>query len=194
MAALIANLIFLPCLLLIIGCGNNIEELILENPALMGFLGKLFGPSFGDFISVRRLLFACGLLLTVVFLAASLMIGFALVNGVSKLCGNDSRVAYRTFDTKCREVIGKKNDWLRLSRPQYASDRAAKIYNCVEMMVVCLLVSIRVFVRTSLSMGRFLPSLVLAVLAVVGVLVVYGILWVIVALVGETVRIRKIRK
>lgn len=112
-----------------------------------------------------------------------------------RITGRDPVKQYRKYSQICREHMGDVENRLQLAQPTYTSARIRKFCVRILLILACLLVFFLVVFRVADPSGRVLLGIFLGLLAALGVLLAYFLLWMIAtAISGSFVRIRKIRK
>lgn len=134
------------------------------------------------------------LAVVVVFLLLFYLSG-KLISLVLRIVGKDPVKQYRTYNQLCREKMGNVENPLQLEQPVYRSARIRKFCTRIVLTVLCLVVFFLVMIRMIGTPGQTLLGVFLSLLAVLGVLLAYFLLWMVAkALSGKSIRIRRIKK
>ena len=138
------------------------------------------------------------LLLSLVAIALFVLFFFLsgkLISIALQIAGKDPVKQYRIYSQSCREQMGDIDNCLQLEQPTFLSARIKRVCIRTAVFLACLLAFIWVAAHMFSTTGRALLSIFLGLLAAMGVLLVYFLLWMIItAFGGKTARIHKIRK
>ena len=172
---------------------NGINLAALRRPEIINWV-----PRIASYLPESARMPLIGLILVLMAITVVFLL-FCLAGKVISLAlgiiGRDPVKQYRKYSQLCREHIGDVENRLQLEQPTYTSTRIRKF--CVRSLLTlaCLLVFFLVVFRVADPSGRVLLGMFLGLLAALGVLLAYFLLWVIAtAISGSFVRIRKIRK
>lgn len=139
-----------------------------------------------------------GLILAIV--GITLVLLFFLLSGkaislVLRIAGKDPVNQYHAYNRFCRKKMGDTGNRLQLEQPAFRSVRIRKFCVRAALILLCLFIFFLVVFRVIGTSRRVLAGVILGLLAALGLLLAYFLLWMIVKTVtGRMIRIRKVRK
>ncbi len=150
----------------------SLRAAILSNPAVAAVAARLFSlPS-----AVKLLLF---LILVIVILSAIaflVWLGLRSVRAFLSIFGKDHITNYRRFDSRCRKALtanGMESNQLRFCRLRTFGDKVKK-YLCIAILTLCALAA--GYLTLDGANGVFVVRALLALLAMGGVPLFYGLI------------------
>ena len=180
-------------LILFVALLMALSTFVFPNPEIRGWVqgivASLSPSARKPIILLSLFLFAIAVVFLIFYLSGK------LVSLALRITGKDPVRQYRIYNQYCREKMGDVENRLQLERPAYLSTRIRKFCVRAVLILACLLVFFLVVFRVTDTLRRVLLGIFLGLLAALGVLLAYFLLWMIAqAVSGKAVRIRRIRK